>query len=188
VILYIHGLASCGSSHKAQLVVGHFGRDQVLTPDLPLGPSAAMYVLQTLIDRHPRPLLIGSSLGGYYATWLAEQHGLPAVLINPAVRPYEVLADHIGPVRDWCSDGTLEWKAEYVDQLRLYDCPGLSSDTRLLILLQTGDQVLDYRLAAEKYAEFEIRIEQGGSHAFEGFAARLPLIEAFWRRTRNAET
>jgi hypothetical protein len=181
-ILHIHGFASCGTGTKARVLVERFGADRVLAPDLPVAPAEALALLQKLIGEHRGLLLTGSSLGGYYATWLAGREGLPAVLINPAVRPYETLAPYVGPVTNGCTGQEFQWRAEHIEQLRALAEPPPIAPGRLLVLLQAGDEVLDYREALRRYSDQELVVEPGGSHAFEGFSRQLGRIANFHRR------
>lgn len=177
MILFLHGFASCGSGNKSLLLRQWFGADQLLAPDLPADPLAAIELAGQLIAEHPVDLLVGSSLGGYYATWLASRHLLPALLINPSTRPYETLSGYIGRQRWWCRDESFDWSDQHLQDLRRFRiaCPG----GRYLVLLQSGDEVLDYRLARDYYANQRVIIEQGGNHRFENLSDYRSMIEAF---------
>ncbi len=179
MILFIHGFASCGLGHKSQLLIDYFGRDQVLTPDLPFRPIEAIAALQALQERHPVDLLVGASLGGFYATWLNRERPTPSVLINPVVRPYELLADHLGTQTRWCDGQTFEFTRADAEPLKAMYRPHLRPDEHYLVLLQTGDEVLDYRQAADYYRDQQVIIEHGGNHRFENLADYLPKIAAF---------
>ena len=149
-------------------------------PGLP--PARPIGLLEGRIGDRRDLLLAGSSLGGYYATWLAGRFDLPAVLVNPSVRPYETLAPCVGPVENWCTGETFQWRTVHIEQLRaLADAPE-PDPGRLLVLVQTGDEILDYREALRRYADQEVVIERGGSHAFEGFSRQLGRIAEFHRR------
>lgn len=179
MILFIHGFASCGLGDKSRTLISHFGRRQVLTPDLAFAPAEAAGQLVQLLDNHPIDLLVGSSLGGYYATWLNRERNLPAVLINPAVRPWELLTAHLGRHSRWCDGAAFDFTAQHVEQLRALYRPALRDGERYLVLLQTGDEVLDYRNAAHYYRDAQVVIEAGGNHRFENLADYLPAIETF---------
>jgi predicted esterase YcpF (UPF0227 family) len=179
MLLYIHGFGSCGNGEKSATLRAHFGDDEVLAPDLPPDPLAAIALLEDLIASQRVDLLVGSSLGGYYADWLNGRHLIPCVLINPATQPCRTLAPFIGPNRDWCRGEIFQWKAEYLDSLRRMYRPAPGEAERYLVLLQTGDEVLDYRLAERRYRNQEVVVEPGGSHRFENLAAHLPAIERF---------
>lgn len=176
-LLFLHGFASCGAGHKSRLLATWFGPDRLLAPDLPASPRTAIDRAGSLIERHRVDLLVGSSLGGYYATWLAAKHGLKAVLVNPSVRPYETLADRVGRHRWWCRDSYFDWTAADVAALRHYRVD--PAPDRLLVLLQTGDEVLDYRQAQDHYRHARLVVERGGNHRFENLADYRSLIERF---------
>ncbi len=184
VILFIHGFASCGLGAKSRQLIRHFGERRVLAPDLPFVPSQAIKALQSLIAKRPIELLVGSSLGGYYATWLNRERPLPTVLINPAVRPWELLQDHLGTQRRWCDGAQFEFTHTHAEQLRHLSRPRLTADERYLVLLQTGDEVLDYRQAARFYADQQVVVQDGGNHRFENLAHYLPAIDDFHQTTR----
>lgn len=179
MILFIHGFTSCGLGTKSEALRNYFGADDVLLPDLPHQPERAIAFLEQLLDDHPVDLLVGSSLGGYYATWLNREHTHPAVLVNPAVAPHALLDDYLGEHQD-CHGTRFELTPRHLATLRSFHRPQLRTDERYLVLLQTGDEVLDYRQAATYYADFEVVIEQGGDHRFQHFENHLPRI-ATWR-------
>ncbi|WP_345987180.1 YqiA/YcfP family alpha/beta fold hydrolase [Sulfurimonas sp. HSL1-2] len=181
MILYIHGFASCGDSTKTRLLKTHFGETEVLSPDVPVEPDTAMAALRRVIEQYDISLLIGSSLGGFYATALSSEFGLDAVLINPSVHPYQTLAPYVGTNTFWCSGEPFEWKSEYLLQLaRIAETMRLP-DARLLVLLQTGDELLDYKVAEAVYEGYEVVVETGGNHRFENLGAYLERIETFYR-------
>ena len=177
MILFLHGFASCGSGNKSQLLKQWFGEQQVLAPDLPVAPAETIALAETLIARHPVTLLVGSSLGGYYATWLASQHELSALLINPSTQPWTTLASQIGQHRWWCRDESFDWTKQHLASLRQFHVQ--QPRGRYLALLQSGDEVLDYRLARDAYARHRVIIEQGGNHRFETLADYRSMIERF---------
>jgi predicted esterase YcpF (UPF0227 family) len=124
-------------------------------------------------------VLIGSSLGGYYAAYLAEKYDLPAVLINPAVRPFDLLESYIGSHKNYHTDDVHQVTNEHMDELRaLFVAEPLHVD-KLMILLQTGDETLDYRLALEKYNGSLCIVRIGGDHSYANYACDLPQIFDF---------
>ena len=183
MILFIHGFASCGLGRKSRLLIDYFGSDQVLAPDLPFAPAEATAFLEDVLKERSVDLLVGSSLGGYYATWLNRERTIPSVLINPAVRPWELLGDRLGRNTRWCDGMPFVFTETHAAQLRALYRPRLRHDEKYLVLLQTGDEVLDYRAAADYYRDFEVITTDGGSHRFDNLADYLPLISAFRRRT-----
>ncbi|MGE8503445.1 MAG: YqiA/YcfP family alpha/beta fold hydrolase [Pseudomonas sp.] len=182
-ILYIHGLNSSPASHKASQLsraMAHLGlAEHLRVPALHHHPRQAMAQLQTLVSELGSPLLVGSSLGGYYATYLAEQHGLKALLINPAVRPHLRFDGYLGQQKNYYSDETWELTQDHVDALAEFDVAPPTDTARYQVWLQTADETLDYRDAERYYRACALRIQAGGDHGFQGFVERLPILFAF---------
>ena len=178
MILYIHGFLSCGLGNKSRLLQQHFGTKQVLAPDLPDRPAEAVATLEALLQRHRVHLLVGSSLGGWFATWLNRSRSLPAVLINPAMAPHLPLEDYLG-THQGCGGRRVEVTRRTLAELRAMQRPVLREEERYLVLLQQGDEVLDYRHAAAYYAAKDVVIEPGGNHRFENLSDHLPHIAAW---------
>ncbi|HTQ99143.1 MAG TPA: YqiA/YcfP family alpha/beta fold hydrolase [Candidatus Acidoferrum sp.] len=182
-VVYLHGFNSSPASLKAKLVADHCKalRIEAVVPQLSYDPVLAMNAAQSCIMERELPaLLIGSSLGGYYATWLAEKFGIKAALVNPAVSPCDHLhADFLGKRRNIYTGEEYEFTREHVKALRQYDVKTIRDPSRYLLLVQTGDEVLDYRLAVERYAGCRQIVQQGGNHSFENFAGQLPGIMQF---------
>lgn len=181
-ILYIHGLNSSPASTKAsQLlrVAEHCGIDrQLRVPALHHHPRQAMLQLQAAIAELGRPLLVGSSLGGFYATYLAEQHGLRALLINPAVRPHRLFGGKEELQTNYYSGETWLLTHDHVAALAELEVPEPRDAQRYQVWLQTADETLDYRQAEAYYQGCTLDIQQGGDHSYQGFARRLPEILA----------
>jgi predicted esterase YcpF (UPF0227 family) len=181
-IIYIHGFNSSPASSKAQLLqerLAALGRAQdLIAPALPYSPAAAARLLADLAREHPRAALIGSSLGGFYATWLAEKFALPAVLVNPAVRPYELLAGHLGPQKNYHTGEEYEFTAQHVDELRALEVESITAQ-RYLLLVATGDEVLDYRSAVERYRSARQFVIEGGDHSLSDFCGHLDAVLEF---------
>lgn len=184
-VIYLHGFNSSPASHKARLFAAYChaqGLHDVLVPALPYDPARALQSLEDCIqDSGDRvALLVGSSLGGYYATYLAERHGLKAALINPAVAPCEYLPRKIvGSQRNYYTEEEYEFTLEHVAFLRTLEVKKIRDPARYLLLVQTGDETLDYRLAVQLYAGCQQIVQEGGSHSFDNFAAVLPTILRF---------
>ena len=181
-ILYIHGLNSSPASTKAsQLlkVAEHCGITQQLrVPALHHHPRQAMIQLQAAVAELGRPLLVGSSLGGYYATHLARQHGLSAVLINPAVRPHRLFGGKELEQTNHYSGETWLLTHDHVAALRELEVDEPHDAARYRVWLQTADETLDYRQAEAFYQGCTLDIQDGGDHSYQGFAQRIPEILA----------
>ncbi|HEX9396970.1 MAG TPA: YqiA/YcfP family alpha/beta fold hydrolase [Burkholderiales bacterium] len=183
MIAYLHGFNSSAQSHKAQLL-GRFLQEQGLgaeyaCPDLPPRAAEAIGAIEKLrLDR--RACLVGSSLGGYYATYLAEKHRCRAVLINPAIDPHLGLRTYLGPQQNLHTGEPYELTEAYLrDWEKLY--VRRLTPARYLLLVETGDEVLDYRRAVERYAGAEQVVVDGGDHSLQSFPRQLPRILEFSR-------
>jgi hypothetical protein len=185
VILYLHGFRSSPQSNKARLVraalAAHGRVDDFLCPQLPASPRAAAQLIEaTARLEEPATLsLIGSSLGGYYATWLAERIGCRAVLLNPAISPYDDLRQHLGTQPVFFSAQTIEVRPEFMDELRALDTPVITRPERYFLVAATGDEVIDWRTMAAKYAGCRQRIVEGSDHQLGDFAGHLGEVLAF---------
>ncbi len=172
-IAYLHGFNSSPASFKAALIQAEAGRRApeatFLAPQLPHSPAAAAALLSDLVREHPHVVLVGSSLGGYYATWLAERFALRAVLLNPAVRPYELLAAHIGRQKNFHSGEEYDFTAQHVVELRALEVDVITP-RRYLLLAASGDEVLDYRIAVARYRGACQLVIDGSDHGLSNFA------------------
>jgi len=192
-ILYLHGFRSSPRSLKARVVQGRLealGRARMLVcPQLPASPKAAMALALTLAERHADSLaIVGSSLGGFYATWLAERFGCRAAVINPAVDPLANLAKHVGVTTNWHSDEPFEFKQEYVDELAALKVGRITRPERYFLLAATGDEVLDYRDMAAHYAGARQHIIEGSDHAIPEFAQYVDEVLDFCFDTAGARS
>ncbi|MDH5483745.1 MAG: esterase [Gammaproteobacteria bacterium] len=192
MLIYIHGFNSSPASYKANLLKQYAESagiaERLLIPELSAVPAKAIAQLRQLIEQSLRsknirsgcPVsLIGSSLGGYYATFLAETYDCRVVLINPVVNPYILLEEALGPNKNYYTGEEYEITAEHIEQLRAIEIETITHPDRYLLMLQTGDEVLDYTLAMEKYAAVPSIVEEGGSHEFMGFDRHLETVLAF---------
>lgn len=180
MILYIHGFASCGLGQKSLVLREHFGAEHILAPDLDHRPAVAIAQLEDLLSCQRIDLMIGSSLGGYYATWLNRRHALPTVLINPAIDPARLLAMHIGTHTRWCDDGSFEFGQPELAELRSLQRTAPGPGERYLVLLGARDEVLDHREAMDFYRGHQILIDAQADHRFSDLPAYLDRI-AIWK-------
>ena len=180
MILYLHGFNSSPQSHKAQLL-GQYMADRGLAsqyacPALPTLAADAVREIERSVQ--PGVCFVGSSLGGFYATYLAEKHGAKAVLINPAIDPHVGLRAYLGPQRNLHTGAPYELtEAHLAGWERLY-VPRITP-RRYLLLVETGDEVLDYRKAVRRYAGAEQVVVQGGDHSLQGFPQHMDRILEF---------
>jgi predicted esterase YcpF (UPF0227 family) len=123
---------------------------------------------------------MGSSLGGYYATYLSEFYQAPAVLINPAGRPYELWESRLGENRNYHSGEIHVVTREHIEELRQIDVPVLSKPTNFKVFLQTSDETLDYRQALEKFGAGQCVVHENGSHSDDDFEQEFPVMFDFF--------
>ena len=163
----------------------HGAADRLIVPALPPSPRDAMASLDAIIAAAGPVALVGSSLGGFYATWLAEHHDLPAVLINPAVRPWRLLDQYIGENANYHTGETWTFQPDWIDALKHYGVDQIRRPENLLVLLQTGDETLDWHDAWDLYEDCHLYRGLGGSHGFDDFEAFIPLVLRFCGITLN---
>ena len=182
MLIYIHGFNSSPASAKAQLLKAKheaLGQSaEFSAPALPHSPARAAILLDVLVGRHPGAALVGSSLGGYYATYLAEKHGMRAVLLNPAVRPYELLRGEVGVQRNFHTGEEYDFTAQHIEELRALEVERVTP-ARYLLVVAKGDEVLDYRRAVERYRGCRQIAIEGSDHGLTDFADYLETVLEF---------
>jgi predicted esterase YcpF (UPF0227 family) len=178
LLVYLHGFNSSAQSHKAQVLGRYLEerglRAQYACPDLPPHPADAIRAIEPFSEA----CFVGSSLGGFYATYMAEKHGARAVLINPAIDPHIGLRAYLGPQKNIYTGEPYElteshlqaWQALYVPRV---------TPSRYLLLVETGDEVLDYRRAVARYAGARQVVIPGGDHSLQTFPEQLARIVEF---------
>lgn len=193
LLVYLHGLNSSSQSRKAIQTTEYIQQRQfdveLWAPDLPVYPSDIVQCLQSHLKKsiNQRDIyIIGSSLGGFLGTWLqswllnnGHRQKVRLVLVNPAVVPHERFEAFLGPQRNYHTGADWVMTEAYVEQLLLLEVEPLPSPENILLLVQTGDETLDYRLAVEKYKECRAIIQEDGSHAFDHFEDILPEVFDF---------
>jgi uncharacterized protein len=185
VIVYLHGFRSSPASRKATMLRDAMERrgrsSDYACPALPASPAQAIDVAQRAVAgiAPARLALIGSSLGGYYATWMAERMGCRAVLLNPAIRPQDDLARHLGVQPVFFSDAQIEFRREYLAELEAIDTPAITRPERYFLVAATGDAVIDYRSMVHKYAGARQHVIEGSDHELSDFSQYLDEVLAF---------
>lgn len=189
MIIYIHGFGSSGISSKATILKENLKEfDDLIAPSLSYVPNLAIDTLNQIIfsyKKYEDVYLVGTSLGGYYATYLSEYFNIPAVLINPAVNPTKTLRKLtlLGGVNHY-DKSRFTWSLDYLEQLKQFDIKNVSYKNYML-LLQKGDKVLDYKEAVEKFRDSKIIIEDGGTHRFENIENHIESMIDFFIDEEN---
>jgi predicted esterase YcpF (UPF0227 family) len=187
-LLYLHGFRSSPQSAKARkmadIVQCQHPRVTWWCPQLPASPRQAMDLVWAGVSAWPREhmAIVGSSLGGFYAAWLAQQLGCPAVLLNPAVHPARDLARYIGEHPVWHDPSQkVFFDAAYVQELTHLEALSPSPAPRTLAVIAKGDEVLDWREMLARHGAGQVRLLEGGDHALSDFDDHLPEILDFLR-------
>ena len=184
-LLYLHGFRSSPQSAKARQMAAwmqqHRPEVRWWCPQLPPSPREAMALLNDGIKDWPaaRTGVIGSSLGGFYATALAEQRGCRAVLLNPAVDPARDLTRYVGEITAWHSNERFFFRAEFIDELRAISPAVLTQPDRYFAVIAKGDEVLSWVEMSARYRGCRIRLLEGSDHSLSDFQQLLPEVVAF---------
>ncbi len=189
-LLYLHGFRSSPASAKARQTLTwlatHAPSVHCACPQLPPSPAQAFDLARTQVHAWlqagasaAQVGVVGSSLGGFYATRLAEEFGCRAVLVNPAVDPARLLAQHIGEQRSFHGDEVFFFRPEFIDELRALHPGPLREPQRLLVFVAEGDEVLSWQEMALRYAQAQLRVLPGGDHALSDYPRHLPQAMAW---------
>ena len=184
MLIYLHGFNSSPASHKAMVLKAYLAarglERHYACPALPHRPRDAVRAIEVEVARHDRGrvTLVGSSLGGFYATWFAEQYALRAVLIQPAIHPHVGLEALLGEQQNLHSGERYQLTRQHLEDWRALAVERVDPE-RYLLLLETGDEVLDWREAARKYEGARTVVRDGGDHTLQSFPEHLPRILAF---------
>jgi len=176
LLIYLHGFNSSPLSYKAQIMVKYCQKYRpdirVIVPQLSCFPKDAADQIRELISSYLpdyRIGLIGSSLGGFFSIWANSQFHCRVVIVNPAVKPYELLTEYLGEQKNPYTKEHYVLKEQHIDELRALDIESVHSPSDFWLLQQKGDEVLDYRQAVSKFKKSRQTIENGGDHSFVHF-------------------
>jgi uncharacterized protein len=183
-LLYLHGFLSGPASRKAQDLQERMRQrglgEAFVCPQLPVSPKAAIALAESLLV--PGTTVAGSSLGGYYATWLCEHHPElvhKAVLINPAVLAHISLERYLGPQQNLYTGEAFDFTKEHIAEMRSFEVPSPRRDSDYWLLVEEGDETLDYREAVEKYTRSRQTVLPGGNHTFSRWHDYLDAVIDF---------
>jgi len=179
MIIYIHGFGSSGQGKKSSVLREYFKSKNIafIAPSLSYIPTLAIQTLEELIDSYDKVQLIGSSLGGYYTLYLSQRYKLKAVLINPSICPYTTLNLYIGNAPSFYDDSTFQWTSRHIESLKSYQILPKHQEN-MMLMLQKGDETLDYKKAIDFLPDAKHIVEENGNHSFEG-------IERFFEEIRD---
>lgn len=186
-LLYIHGFNSSPQSAKAsglkQWISEHYPHINMIVPQLPNFPKQAEQMLEEIILQHKDdPMgLVSSSLGGYFSIWFSQRFNIPAVVVNPAVRPFDLLQDYLGENTNPYTHEHYFLEPKHMHELKALHCEQLNLPDLIWLLQQMGDEVLDYRQAVTYLAKCKQTVEPQGNHAFVDFEVYFPQIVRFLR-------
>jgi predicted esterase YcpF (UPF0227 family) len=182
-LIYLHGFRSSPQSFKARLLAERLSAtglaSRFVCPQLPASPAAAVALVLGHIAPRPGDTLVGSSLGGYYATWLAERCGCRAALLNPAVTPARDLAGWVGEQRMFHSDEPFVFERVFLDELAALEVPAPTLPQRYLLVAAKGDELLDWRDMVAKYPGVATILLEGSDHGLSDFAGLIDRVLAF---------
>lgn len=184
-LIYLHGFRSSPASFKARQLKAYFEQrgeaERFLCPQLPPSPREAIALIREVAEQQANDgfSVVGSSLGGFYATALAESTACRAVLINPAVWPARDLATYIGEQRAWHSEDRFFFRPEYIDELQALTVEQITQPERYLLLAATGDEVLDWREMTARYARAHQVVIEGSDHGLSDFEQYIDQVVQF---------
>ena len=185
MIIYIHGFGSSGKAKKAVAFEEYFKSvdEPYMAPSLPYIPDLAIKNLEDIIECFEDVCLIGSSLGGFYATYLSNMKNVKkVVLINPAVNKNDTLQKYIGDATCFYDNSTFSWTKNHIKMLDKYKTTNINRD-KFMVLLQKGDEVLDYKEAVKKYNGTKMIVEDGGNHSFDGIQRHFDSCYEFYKKS-----
>ncbi len=187
MIIYIHGFGSSGEGVKAKLFRQYFKDKGIsfIAPSLSYIPELAIKTLEELIEScGGKVKLIGSSLGGYYSIYLSHKYDLKATLINPSIYPYKTLPKALGNAPSFHDESSFTWMQFHINSLKNYEIVSPKEDN-FMLLVQKGDETLDYKEALTKLTKANLVIEEGGSHGFEDIEKHFEKIKIFLNKANS---
>lgn len=188
LIVYLHGFRSSPRSSKAVMtgdaIKALSSSEHPIEwycPQLVASPKASMEMVNSHItsSQHDRLVVIGSSLGGYYANYLAEKYGCKAVALNPAVRAPRELAEHVGMLTSYDTDEPYDFRPEYIDELKALQVESITNPSRYFLMAAKGDELLDWREMVDFYKGAEQLVLEGSDHGIADYPEQLPKVLKF---------
>jgi predicted esterase YcpF (UPF0227 family) len=183
-ILYFHGFKSSSKSSKAQSLKNFIAKNtkntKIIIPDLDDNFQNAHNQIEELIRLSGSNIVfMGSSLGGYYASYFSQKLKKKAVLINPAVHPLKDFEVHLGENENYSSGNKFNISSKEISFVRTLSYKKLLTPNDLLILLESGDEILKYNKSASYFSGAYIDIVFGGNHSYSSFKSKFHKIQKF---------
>lgn len=188
LLVYLHGFRSSPRSSKAVMTGEGIKAISNLEysfewycPQLLASPKESMAMVEDSINRTgaDRIVVVGSSLGGFYANYLAEKYDCKAVVLNPAVRAARELAPHVGMMTAYDSDEPFDFRPEYIDELRSLQVEKISNPSRYFLITAKGDELLDWQEMVGFYPGAKHLVLEGSDHGIADYADHLPQVLKF---------
>lgn len=185
-IFYFHGFASSADSTKAEVfndfINERFPDISIHIPNIDNSVEKSFIQLEELVEENKgEKLFIGSSLGGFYASYFAEKLDSKAVLINPASNPYLGMKMYLGKNINYSTNEEFDLTKKDLEILKQKNVSKINSPSNYLVLIETGDEVIPFKYTLEFYNSCNFLIVNGGSHSFDSFKERLEIISKFLR-------
>jgi len=183
-ILYLHGFASSANSTKAKVLESFIKKNtnstKILIPNINNNINNAYQQIEEIIKAESPSSIIGSSLGGFFGTYFSEKYNLLCVNINPAIPPID-MSEYLGENQNYSTGEKFFIDQDQLDFLAQINkkIKNLKKHKNFLTLIQSGDEVLDYKLAIEYFSASQIEVIFGGNHSFEDFESHIPKIQKF---------
>lgn len=188
LLVYLHGFRSSPRSSKAVMtgdavntISTAHDSYEFYCPQLLASPKQSMDMVMAYIDqaKFDRLVVVGSSLGGFYANFLAERYGCKAVSLNPAVRAPRELAPHVGMMTSYDSEEPFDFRPEYIDELKALQVEKISSPSRYFLIAAKGDELLDWKEMVQFYEGANQLVLEGSDHGIADYADHLPKVIRF---------
>jgi len=189
-VVYLHGFRSSPRSNKAVMtgdalkaLSTNINPIEWYCPQLLASPKKSMEMVIDHIERSKADevVVIGSSLGGFYANFLAEKYGCKAVVLNPAVRAPRELAPHVGMMTAYDSDEPFDFRPEYIDELSALQVEAITNPSRYFLMAAKGDELLDWKEMVDFYSGAHQLVLEGGDHGISDYSKYLPQVLTFIR-------
>jgi len=181
MVIYIHGFGGSGEGSKAKAFREYFRSkgENFIAPSLSYVPELAINTLEELIESYNEDVtLIGSSLGGFYGVYLSQKYSIKTVLLNPSVYPYKTLKSLLGDAPNFYDGSSFKWDECHIDMLENYIAKSINQ-SKLMLLVQKGDELLNYKEAVDKFSAAKMIVDEGGSHGFDGIEQHFEKIREF---------